>query len=101
MIDHGKLSVDQDKYTESEIITVQCDSGYGLVGPQNITCIEDRTWHPQVPKCEWVSGTIQGSFCAVKLKMGAFPKGLSCWERGCLTQQASFLGPSKDLSLLP
>uniref|UniRef100_A0A8D0YLZ0 Sushi domain-containing protein n=2 Tax=Sus scrofa TaxID=9823 RepID=A0A8D0YLZ0_PIG len=53
VIDHGKLSVDQDKYTESEIITVQCDSGYGLVGPQNITCIEDRTWHPQVPKCEW------------------------------------------------
>ncbi|XP_047609579.1 apolipoprotein R [Phacochoerus africanus] len=52
-IDRGKLSVDQDEYTESENIIVQCDSGYGLVGPQIITCTEDRTWHPRVPKCEW------------------------------------------------
>uniref|UniRef100_A0A8C3VIE5 Complement component 4 binding protein alpha n=1 Tax=Catagonus wagneri TaxID=51154 RepID=A0A8C3VIE5_9CETA len=53
VIDHGKLSVDQDEYVEHEIITVQCDSGYGLVGSQSIACTENRTWHPQVPKCEW------------------------------------------------
>ncbi|XP_057585720.1 C4b-binding protein alpha chain [Hippopotamus amphibius kiboko] len=53
-IEHGRLSVDKDRYVELEKVTVQCDSGYGLVGSQSITCSEDRTWYPEVPKCEWV-----------------------------------------------
>ncbi|XP_068397749.1 zona pellucida sperm-binding protein 3 receptor-like [Eschrichtius robustus] len=52
-IEHGRLSVDKDGYVEPEDVTVQCDSGYGLVGSQSITCSEDRTWYPEVPKCEW------------------------------------------------
>ncbi|XP_067570937.1 C4b-binding protein alpha chain-like isoform X1 [Pseudorca crassidens] len=52
-IEHGRLSVDKDGYVEPETVTVQCDSRYGLVGSQNITCSENRTWYPEVPKCEW------------------------------------------------
>ncbi|XP_061041417.1 LOW QUALITY PROTEIN: C4b-binding protein alpha chain-like [Eubalaena glacialis] len=52
-IEHGRLSVDKDGYVEPENVTVQCDSGYALVGSQSITCLEDRTWYPEVPKCEW------------------------------------------------
>ncbi|KAM5201969.1 apolipoprotein R-like [Hipposideros larvatus] len=51
-IEHGKLSVDKQQYIESENVTIQCDSGYGVVGSPNITCSEDRTWYPEVPKCE-------------------------------------------------
>ncbi|XP_019484693.1 PREDICTED: C4b-binding protein alpha chain isoform X1 [Hipposideros armiger] len=52
-IEHGKLSVDKQQYNESENFTIQCDSGYGVVGSPNITCSDDRTWYPEVPKCEW------------------------------------------------
>ncbi|XP_062969528.1 uncharacterized protein LOC134390237 [Cynocephalus volans] len=50
---HGKLSVDKRQYVESEQITIHCDSGYGVLGPQIITCSENRTWYPEVPTCEW------------------------------------------------
>ncbi|XP_008593189.1 PREDICTED: complement receptor type 2-like [Galeopterus variegatus] len=50
---HGKLSVDKREYVESERITIHCDSGYGVLGPQSIRCSENRTWYPEVPKCEW------------------------------------------------
>ncbi|TKC47620.1 hypothetical protein EI555_012444, partial [Monodon monoceros] len=52
-IEHGRLSVDKDGYVEPETVTVQCDSRYGLVGSQSIACSENRTWYPEVPKCEW------------------------------------------------
>nr|KAF6413613.1 hypothetical protein HJG59_009789 [Molossus molossus] len=52
-VEHGKLSGDQNQFVESENVTIQCDSGYGVVGPQTITCLENRTWYPKVPKCEW------------------------------------------------
>ncbi|XP_032145388.1 C4b-binding protein alpha chain-like, partial [Sapajus apella] len=50
---NGRLSVDKDQYVEPENVTIQCDSGYGLVGPKSITCSEERTWYPEVPRCEW------------------------------------------------
>ncbi|XP_027975857.1 C4b-binding protein alpha chain isoform X1 [Eumetopias jubatus] len=53
-IAHAKLSMDKDQYLQTANLTIQCDSDYKLVGPQNITCLEDRTWYPGVPKCEWV-----------------------------------------------
>ncbi|EPY74341.1 hypothetical protein CB1_002101001 [Camelus ferus] len=53
-IEHGMLSVDKDRYTEPESVKVQCDPRYGLVGSESITCSENRTWYPEVPKCEWV-----------------------------------------------
>ncbi|XP_012662093.1 apolipoprotein R-like isoform X2 [Otolemur garnettii] len=64
-IENGKLSVDENQYVEheniaipnhyieSENVTVQCDPGYAVVGPQTITCTENGTWYPEVPKCEW------------------------------------------------
>lgn len=52
-VENGNLSVDKDQYVEPEKVTIQCDSGYGIVGPEIITCSEDGTWHPKVPKCEW------------------------------------------------
>lgn len=61
-IKHGKLSVDKHSYTESESVTIQCDSGYRMEGLENITCSENRTWYPEVPKCEWVSDRIQKVF---------------------------------------
>ncbi|XP_055275930.1 C4b-binding protein alpha chain isoform X2 [Moschus berezovskii] len=51
--EYGRLSVEKVRYVEPERVTIQCDSGYRLVGSENITCSEDRTWYPEVPKCEW------------------------------------------------
>ncbi|XP_036200692.1 C4b-binding protein alpha chain-like isoform X2 [Myotis myotis] len=53
-IEHGNLLVDKDQFVENENVTMQCDSGYAIVGPQTITCLEDRTWYPEGSKCEWV-----------------------------------------------
>ncbi|KAK2086420.1 C4b-binding protein alpha chain [Saguinus oedipus] len=50
---NGRLSVNKKQYVEPENVTIQCDSGYGVVGPQIITCSGNRTWYPEVPKCEW------------------------------------------------
>ncbi|XP_053463900.1 C4b-binding protein alpha chain-like [Nycticebus coucang] len=50
---NGKLSVDKDQYTELENISIHCDSGHNRIGPQSITCLENRTWYPELPKCEW------------------------------------------------
>ncbi|XP_053771503.1 apolipoprotein R isoform X2 [Desmodus rotundus] len=52
-VEHGKVFGDKDQFVESESVTIQCDSGYTVVGPQNITCLESHTWYPEVPKCEW------------------------------------------------
>lgn len=52
-IEHGKLSVNKLLYIESDNVTIRCDSGFGVVGPQSITCSENRSWYPAVPKCEW------------------------------------------------
>ncbi|XP_070623997.1 C4b-binding protein alpha chain-like [Bos indicus] len=52
-IEYGRLSVEKVRYVEPERITIQCESGYSLDGSENITCSEDRTWYPEVPKCEW------------------------------------------------
>ncbi|XP_054419468.1 C4b-binding protein alpha chain-like [Pteronotus mesoamericanus] len=53
-IEHGKVSVDKEQFVESENVAIQCDSGYGVVGSKSITCSENRTWYPEVVKCEWV-----------------------------------------------
>ncbi|XP_004470122.3 apolipoprotein R-like [Dasypus novemcinctus] len=52
-IANGKLSMDKIQYIEPETATVQCNTGYGVVGSERITCLENRTWYPEVPKCEW------------------------------------------------
>ncbi|XP_024406852.3 apolipoprotein R [Desmodus rotundus] len=52
-IENGNLSVDKDLYIELENVTIQCDTGYGIVNNQNITCSENRTWYPEVPTCKW------------------------------------------------
>ncbi|XP_045439038.1 C4b-binding protein alpha chain isoform X2 [Pipistrellus kuhlii] len=52
-VENGNLSEDKDLFMESENVTIQCDSGYGVANSQNITCSENRTWYPEVPKCEW------------------------------------------------
>lgn len=66
---NGKLSVVMAQYNEMESVTVQCNAGYGVIGSSNITCSENRTWHPEVPKCEWVSCTIQGILCCPLLSV--------------------------------
>ncbi|XP_060034355.1 apolipoprotein R-like isoform X2 [Erinaceus europaeus] len=50
---NGELSWDKEQYLELETVIVQCGCGYGLLGPQSITCSENGTWSPEVPKCEW------------------------------------------------
>uniref|UniRef100_A0A8D1M0N6 Sushi domain-containing protein n=1 Tax=Sus scrofa TaxID=9823 RepID=A0A8D1M0N6_PIG len=54
-IKNGKLSEDKEKYVVFETVIVQCDSEYDLFGPANITCSENKTWHPEVPKCWWAN----------------------------------------------
>lgn len=51
-IGNGKLSVEKDQYVEQEKVTIHCDAGFALLGSQNITCSKNRTWYPEVPKCE-------------------------------------------------
>ncbi|XP_006834268.1 PREDICTED: C4b-binding protein alpha chain-like [Chrysochloris asiatica] len=52
-IENGNLSVDKSEYDEDETPTVQCNRGYRVVGSQSISCSENRTWYPEVSKCEW------------------------------------------------
>ncbi|XP_028343926.2 apolipoprotein R-like [Physeter macrocephalus] len=52
-IKDGTVSLDKDQYVEPENVTVQCDSGYSVVGSPSIICSENGTWYPEVPKCEW------------------------------------------------
>ncbi|XP_007481362.2 C4b-binding protein alpha chain isoform X1 [Monodelphis domestica] len=52
-IPNGKLSPENTRYISTQTVNVQCSHGYNLVGPQNITCSDDRSWTPEVPKCEW------------------------------------------------
>ncbi|XP_078012478.1 C4b-binding protein alpha chain [Phascolarctos cinereus] len=50
---NGKVSSEKTQYHINESVDVQCSPGYYLVGPQIITCSENRLWIPAVPKCEW------------------------------------------------
>lgn len=100
-IAHGKLSVDKTEYVQAENVNIQCDSGYKLVGPQSITCSESTTWDPEVPKCEWVSGTVQGKFQSYQtLKMVPLHKCCPSQQWWDLTCQDSLLSPSKELSFI-
>ncbi|XP_034368813.1 C4b-binding protein alpha chain [Arvicanthis niloticus] len=51
-IENGMLSADKDQYVESENVTIQCYSGFVMLGSQSITCSENRTWYPEVPRCD-------------------------------------------------
>ncbi|XP_073904549.1 C4b-binding protein alpha chain-like [Castor canadensis] len=51
-IPNGKLSVETNHYVNPETITIQCNPGYRMVGSQNISCSENKSWSPAVPKCE-------------------------------------------------
>ncbi|XP_016047209.2 C4b-binding protein alpha chain isoform X1 [Erinaceus europaeus] len=53
VIPHGAMSPEKAQYQEPEVVDVRCDAGYQLVGPQTISCSENRTWSPQLPRCEW------------------------------------------------
>lgn len=68
--------MDKDLYIELENVTIQCDTGYGIVNNQNITCSENRTWYPEVPTCKWVSGTHFKVLYHI-LKMAACSRALS------------------------
>jgi hypothetical protein len=76
-IKNGKLSVEKNQYFEMENVTIHCNPGYVTVGPQTITCTENKNWHPEVPRCERVSSTIQGISGLSTLKMVVSSKGLS------------------------
>ncbi|XP_069897715.1 C4b-binding protein alpha chain-like [Dipodomys merriami] len=52
-IENGKVSVNKAQYVEPENVTIHCDSGFSVVGPQSISCSENGTWYPRVPRCEW------------------------------------------------
>ncbi|XP_012859394.3 C4b-binding protein alpha chain [Echinops telfairi] len=52
-VENGHLSVEKYIYYEGENITVHCNHGYNVVGTQSISCSENRTWYPEVFKCEW------------------------------------------------
>ncbi|XP_023556938.1 C4b-binding protein alpha chain-like [Octodon degus] len=49
---NGKLSVEKEQYISPETVTIQCDPGYRMAGPQRISCSEDKSWSPAVPSCE-------------------------------------------------
>ncbi|XP_032771088.1 C4b-binding protein alpha chain isoform X2 [Rattus rattus] len=51
-IGNGVLSTNKDQYVETESVTIQCDSGFVMLGSQSITCLENGTWYPKVPRCE-------------------------------------------------
>ncbi|XP_051060048.1 C4b-binding protein alpha chain isoform X2 [Phodopus roborovskii] len=50
-ISNGMLSASKDEYVESENVTIQCDTGFTMLGSQSITCSENGTWYPEVPRC--------------------------------------------------
>ncbi|XP_055966782.1 apolipoprotein R-like [Sorex fumeus] len=72
-IAHGHLSVEKRQYVERENVTVQCDPGYDMVGPQTISCSENRTWDPEVPSCEWEVHTGCEPVAAGRMLMQCLP----------------------------
>uniref|UniRef100_A0A7N4NTC0 Complement component 4 binding protein alpha n=1 Tax=Sarcophilus harrisii TaxID=9305 RepID=A0A7N4NTC0_SARHA len=52
-VSNGKLFSEKFQYLSGEKVNIQCSPGYHLLGSQNITCSENRSWIPEVPKCEW------------------------------------------------
>lgn len=74
---HGSLSVEKEHYAETDNVTIQCDTGYDLVGSSNIICSENRTWYPGIPSCKTVSGAIQGTSMMSTLNIAVLPKVLS------------------------
>lgn len=76
-IRNGMLSANKDEYVESEHVTVQCHSGFALLGSPNITCLENGTWYPEMPKCEQVSDTNQEVLCHQTLKRFSQPATLT------------------------
>ncbi|XP_068842502.1 LOW QUALITY PROTEIN: C4b-binding protein alpha chain-like [Capricornis sumatraensis] len=76
-ISNGKLSVEKDQYVTPENVTVTCDPGYRMVGSQNIFCSENKSWSPDVPKCEKVPAEL----CEAVLKGQKLLKCLpNAWE---------------------
>lgn len=72
---HGSLSVEKEHYAEMDNVTIQCDTGYDLVGSSNIICSENRTWYPEIPNCKTVSGPIQGTSVMSPLNRAVSPQG--------------------------
>ncbi|XP_055275928.1 apolipoprotein R-like [Moschus berezovskii] len=76
-ISNGRVSVEKDQYVSPETVTVRCDPGYRMVGSQNIFCSEDKSWSPDVPKCEKVGAEV----CEAVLKGQNLLKCLpNAWE---------------------
>ncbi|XP_053462025.1 C4b-binding protein alpha chain-like [Nycticebus coucang] len=71
---NGRLSVDKDQYVEPENITIHCHSGYSRVGPESIICLENRTWYPGVPMCEWDAAQICEKVRAGREVMQCLPR---------------------------
>ncbi|XP_067886734.1 sushi, von Willebrand factor type A, EGF and pentraxin domain-containing protein 1 isoform X1 [Heterodontus francisci] len=50
LVDNAVFIGTEDSYMSN--ITFVCNLGYHLVGPQNITCLANRTWSQPLPRCE-------------------------------------------------
>ncbi|XP_045154126.1 apolipoprotein R-like [Echinops telfairi] len=51
-IPNGKLFVEKAQYVSPETAIIQCDPGYRVVGSPTISCSDNKSWSPKVPKCE-------------------------------------------------
>jgi hypothetical protein len=82
MVINGNLSVERVIYAELENITIQCDPGYTIVGSPNIIC-SNRTWYPEVPSCQMVSGTTQETSVISPFVTVAFPQSMMLSPDSC------------------
>uniref|UniRef100_A0A6I8P2W5 Sushi domain-containing protein n=1 Tax=Ornithorhynchus anatinus TaxID=9258 RepID=A0A6I8P2W5_ORNAN len=53
-VGNGVVIPNRTQYQGAVTISVKCNSGYKLIGDPNPYCADNRTWSPELPKCEWI-----------------------------------------------
>ncbi len=54
-IENSDLTVDERELVYERNLTIECITGYKVMGAETLTCTSNGTWYPNVPKCELVT----------------------------------------------
>ncbi|KAF5886922.1 complement component receptor 1-like protein, partial [Clarias magur] len=54
-ITNGMFSPVADSYDYGNVVTYSCKGGLDLIGPSELLCSDDATFHPPAPRCLFVS----------------------------------------------
>ncbi|XP_038605719.1 C4b-binding protein alpha chain-like [Tachyglossus aculeatus] len=52
VVSNGSPTTISSHYTPRDTVTIQCNPGFHLTGPQTVTCSERGSWEPELPTCK-------------------------------------------------